>query len=115
MISSTKRHTRCSCRQLGDSRSYAFLSGPSFAREIAEGLATAVVVASEDRQIASDFRDVLKMPVSTADYYAWGHAPSGSPLSIEYTEEGAHVIGPGVRDLPSVYVCGRVDDGDELQ
>ena len=35
------------------------LSGPSFAREIAEGLATAVVVASEDRRIAFDFRDLL--------------------------------------------------------
>ena len=44
---------------LGDNRGYAFLSGPSFAREIAEGLATAVVVASEDRQVAIDFRDVL--------------------------------------------------------
>ena len=37
----------------------AFLSGPSFAREIAEGLATAVVVASEDRRVAFDFRDLL--------------------------------------------------------
>ena len=31
----------------------------SFAREIAEGLATAVVVASEDRRVAFDFRDLL--------------------------------------------------------
>lgn len=45
--------------QLGEGRSYAFLSGPSFAREIAEGLATAVVVASEDRRVAFDFRDLL--------------------------------------------------------
>lgn len=45
--------------QLGEARSYAFLSGPSFAREIAEGLATAVVVASEDRRVAFDFRDLL--------------------------------------------------------
>ena len=45
--------------QLGEGRSYAFLSGPSFAREIAEGLATAVVVASEDGRIAFDFRDLL--------------------------------------------------------
>ena len=36
---------------LGPSRSYAFLSGPSFAREIMEGLATAVVIASEDKQV----------------------------------------------------------------
>lgn len=33
---------------LGTQRSYAFLSGPSFAREICEGAATAVVVASAD-------------------------------------------------------------------
>eukprot|EP00960_Hanusia_phi_P074665 768284-Hanusia_phi.AAC.4 len=33
--------------ELGDNREYAFLSGPSFAREIAVGLATAVVVASQ--------------------------------------------------------------------
>ena len=44
---------------LGDNRGYAFLSGPSFAREIAEGLATAVVVASEDRGAAADFRALL--------------------------------------------------------
>jgi len=46
--------------QLGGGRSYAFLSGPSFAREIAEGLATAVVVASEDRGAAFGFRDLLE-------------------------------------------------------
>lgn len=45
--------------QLGEDRAYAFLSGPSFAREIAEGLATAVVVASEDRGAAADFRALL--------------------------------------------------------
>ncbi|KAJ1482972.1 hypothetical protein T484DRAFT_1802181 [Baffinella frigidus] len=33
--------------ELGPDRSYAFLSGPSFAKEIAMGLATAVVVASK--------------------------------------------------------------------
>ena len=42
-----------------DNRGYAFLSGPSFAREIAEGLATAVVVASEDRRLAYEFSAIL--------------------------------------------------------
>lgn len=37
---------------LGKDRSYAFLSGPSFAREIAEQRATAVVIASEDKQVS---------------------------------------------------------------
>lgn len=44
---------------LGEDRSYAFLSGPSFAREICEGVATAVVVASEDLVLAKDMAEML--------------------------------------------------------
>ena len=44
---------------LGEERSYAFLSGPSFAREICEGVATAVVVASEDLLLAKDVAELL--------------------------------------------------------
>jgi glycerol-3-phosphate dehydrogenase (NAD+) len=44
---------------LGKRRSYAFLSGPSFAREIVEGKATAVVVASSDVELASELSDVM--------------------------------------------------------
>jgi glycerol-3-phosphate dehydrogenase (NAD+) len=44
---------------LGDDRPYAFLSGPSFAREICEGVATAVVVASEDLLLAQDLAELL--------------------------------------------------------
>lgn len=44
---------------LGRDRGYGFLSGPSFAREIAEDLATAVVVASEDRRLAYEFSSIL--------------------------------------------------------
>lgn len=44
---------------LGTHRSYAFLSGPSFAREIMEEQTTAVVIASEDRQLADDLADVF--------------------------------------------------------
>lgn len=44
---------------LGEDRSYAFLSGPSFAREICEGVATAVVIASEDLMLAEDLADML--------------------------------------------------------
>lgn len=44
---------------LGEERSYAFLSGPSFAREICEGVATAVVVASEDLLLARDIAELL--------------------------------------------------------
>jgi len=44
---------------LGTERSYAFLSGPSFAREICEGVVTAVVIASEDLLLADDLADML--------------------------------------------------------
>lgn len=44
---------------LGDERSYAFLSGPSFAREICEGVATAVVIASEDVDLTNDCADLF--------------------------------------------------------
>jgi glycerol-3-phosphate dehydrogenase (NAD+) len=44
---------------LGEDRSYAFLSGPSFAREICEGVATAVVIASEDLIFAKDMAELL--------------------------------------------------------
>jgi glycerol-3-phosphate dehydrogenase (NAD+) len=44
---------------LGNERSYAFLSGPSFAREICEGVATAVVVASEDLLLARDVAELF--------------------------------------------------------
>jgi glycerol-3-phosphate dehydrogenase len=44
---------------LGDERAYAFLSGPSFAREICEGVATAVVIASEDLDLARDLATLM--------------------------------------------------------
>lgn len=44
---------------LGEERPYAFLSGPSFAREIMEGVATAVVIASEDGLLARDLAELL--------------------------------------------------------
>jgi len=44
---------------LGDQRAYAFLSGPSFAREICEGVATGVVIASEDLDLARDLATLL--------------------------------------------------------
>lgn len=44
---------------LGEDRSYAFLSGPSFAREICENVATAVVIAAEDLLLADDLAELL--------------------------------------------------------
>lgn len=45
--------------ELGSDRPYAFISGPSFAREMCEGVATAVVVASEDLLLAKDLAELL--------------------------------------------------------
>lgn len=44
---------------LGEDRPLAFLSGPSFAREIIEGVATAVVIASNDLDLARDLANLL--------------------------------------------------------
>mmetsp|Transcript_87569 Transcript_87569/g.175185 ORF Transcript_87569/g.175185 Transcript_87569/m.175185 type:complete len:406 (-) Transcript_87569:302-1519(-) len=44
---------------LGSDRSYAFLSGPSFAREIIEGKATAVVIASNNMTLANDLSELM--------------------------------------------------------
>jgi hypothetical protein len=45
--------------EMGSHREYAFLSGPSFAREIATGLATAVVVASESDKFANQVAELF--------------------------------------------------------
>jgi len=44
---------------LGTDRGYAFLSGPSFAREICEGVATAVVIAGDDLLLVTDLADLM--------------------------------------------------------
>ena len=45
--------------EMGEAREYAFLSGPSFAREIATGLATAVVVASESDRFSNQVAELF--------------------------------------------------------
>lgn len=44
---------------LGPDRRAAFLSGPSFAKEIMDGQATAVVIASTDDALASELAEIL--------------------------------------------------------
>ena len=44
---------------LGTERRAAFLSGPSFAKEIMDGQATAVVIASTDDLLASELTEIL--------------------------------------------------------
>jgi glycerol-3-phosphate dehydrogenase (NAD(P)+) len=48
--------------ELGADRRTAVLSGPSFAPEVARGVPTAVVVASEDLDLAVRLRDLLSSP-----------------------------------------------------
>jgi glycerol-3-phosphate dehydrogenase (NAD(P)+) len=43
---------------LGDSTSFAVLSGPSFAEEVARGLFTSVVVAATDKELSHYFQDM---------------------------------------------------------
>lgn len=45
---------------LGGGRKYAFLSGPSFAKEIVKGVDTVVTIASHDRQAAREFQALLR-------------------------------------------------------
>jgi glycerol-3-phosphate dehydrogenase (NAD+) len=47
---------------LGSQRAYAYLSGPSFAAEMMQGLPTAVVIASNRRSFAVDLGDMLSSP-----------------------------------------------------
>lgn len=47
---------------LSRERKYAYLSGPSFAQEIMQGLPTAVVVASSDHVFANSLADMLSSP-----------------------------------------------------
>lgn len=47
---------------LGTERKYAYLSGPSFAAEIMQGLPTAVVVASKDHVFANSLGDMFSSP-----------------------------------------------------
>jgi glycerol-3-phosphate dehydrogenase (NAD(P)+) len=49
-------------QELGSARPRAVLSGPSFAVEVARGTPTAVVVASEDLELAVRLRDLLSGP-----------------------------------------------------
>ena len=48
---------------LVDGRPVAFLSGPNFAEEIAHGLPSAAVIASEDRALAASLQDQLNSVV----------------------------------------------------
>lgn len=47
---------------LGEQRKYAYLSGPSFAAEMMQGLPTAVVIASSHRPFAQSLGDMLSAP-----------------------------------------------------
>lgn len=52
---------------LGPQPAYGVLSGPSFAKEVAAGLPTAVVIASQDEQFALDMFTRLNQPLFRID------------------------------------------------
>ena len=49
----------CAIDAIGESRSLAVLSGPTFAKEVAAGLPTAISVASKDPQFLQDLQDKI--------------------------------------------------------
>ncbi len=51
---------------LGEATPYAVLSGPTFAREVARGMPTAVTVASNDARFAADLAQAVASPVFRA-------------------------------------------------
>lgn len=52
---------------LGPDYPYAVLSGPSFAKEVAAGLPTAVVIASHDQKFAEELRTRFSSPIFRID------------------------------------------------
>ena len=50
----------------GANTSFAVLSGPTFAREVARGMPTAVTIASNDAKFAADFAQAVASPVFRA-------------------------------------------------
>lgn len=48
---------------LGKDQSYAVLSGPSFAREVASGMPTAVMIASRDKNLLADLTKRFESPI----------------------------------------------------
>jgi len=52
---------------LGEKYPYAVLSGPSFAKEVAAGLPTAVVIASQNKQLAQDMQQRFNSPLFRID------------------------------------------------
>ena len=53
---------------LGKDQPLAFVSGPSFAKEIVEGIATAVTVASDDKDLSTDLMALFTSPSFRALY-----------------------------------------------
>ena len=91
------RPTEVIRQALGDSRQLAALSGPSFAREVAAGLPTAVVAAAEDEALARELQEEL----------------SGPSLRLYTNTDVAGVeIGGAVKNV--IAIAAGVSDGLEL-
>lgn len=58
-LSTGKLPHQVAAEVLGDQRSMAVLSGPTFAREVGDGLPTAMTIAANDEQFAADLANAL--------------------------------------------------------
>ena len=91
------RPTEVIRQALGDSQRVVALSGPSFAREVAAGLPTAVVVAAEEEALARELQEEL----------------SGPRLRLYTNTDVAGVeIGGAVKNV--IAIAAGVSDGLEL-
>ncbi len=80
-------------QELGTARPAAVLSGPSFAAEVARGVPTAVVVASEDLDLAVRLRDLLSSPALR--FYA---SPDARGVQLAGALKNVIAIAAGVLD-----------------
>ena len=91
------RPTEVIRQALGDSRQLAALSGPSFAREVAAGLPTAVVAAAEEEALVREMQEEI----------------SGPTLRLYTNTDVAGVeIGGAVKNV--IAIAAGVSDGLEL-
>lgn len=78
---------------LGESQPVAFVSGPSFAKEIVQGMATAVTIASTDRLLAKDL-----MALFTSDSFRALYTPDVIGVEIGGAVKNVIAIAAGMSE-----------------
>jgi len=92
-LASGKLPHRVAMEVLGDDRPMAVLSGPTFAKEVAEGLPTAMTIASNDKGFAAELATII----SSDNFRAY---TSGDIVGVEVGAAVKNVlaIGAGISD-----------------